>query len=95
MNNRTETIVIFQFIFGLEHYVCDREILLTRFGNVGIGLHHVLMLLSFQSALGGYCNLMRPRKHSAMTFNSIYFLRKWKDKINMMAFFLSDLLEKC
>lgn len=70
---------IFQLTFGLEHFASDRETLLTRFATEGLGLHHILMSLSFQSAWGGYCNLMRPREHNAMIYNKMYFLWKRKD----------------
>lgn len=74
-----KTTVIFQFTFGLEHFTSDRQTLLTRPAREGLGLHHILMFLSFHSAWRGYCNLMRPREHDAMIYNKIYFPRKWKD----------------
>lgn len=74
-----KTTVIFQLTFALEHFASDRETLLTSHATEGLGLHHILMFLSFQSAWGGYCNLMRPREHTAMIYNNIYFLRKRKD----------------
>ncbi len=60
------------------------ETLLTGLATEGLGLHHILMFLSFHSAGGGYCNLMRPREHDAMIHSKMYILRKRKDTWNMM-----------
>lgn len=50
-------------IFQLaSHFASHKETLLTMFATEGLGLHHILMFLSFQSAQAGYCNLMRPRE---------------------------------
>lgn len=50
-------------IFQLTSYFAShKETLLTMFATEGLGLHHILMFLSFQSAQAGYCNLTRPRE---------------------------------
>lgn len=72
--------VIFQLTFALGHFESDTETLLTRLATEGLGLHHILIFLSFQSAQLGYCNLMRPREHNAMIYTNIYF--QWKQKDN-------------
>lgn len=74
-----KTTVILQLTFGLGHFASDRETILTRPATESLGLHHILMFLSFQSTWGGYCNLMRPIEHNGMMYNNFYFLWKWKD----------------
>ncbi len=44
---KEKTTGIFQLTFGLEHFVSDRETLLTGLATEVLGLHHILMFLSF------------------------------------------------
>lgn len=68
----------------LKCFASCMETLLTVFAAEGLGLHCILISLSFQGALGVY--LMRPREYKNMICNEIYFPRRRKHNVALSDF---------
>ena len=64
----------------------------TMSATEGLGLHHILMFLSFQDAQDSCLNLMRRSQHNNNKYNKMYFQRKWEDKWNI---FLCQISQTC